>query len=226
MKNLQSLWRNVLGVLLFLSTAASLMLLLRFFVTGSTRFSFLLWNLFLAWLPALISLWFTRPRKEFHRVLAACLFIFWLFLLPNTFYILSDFVHLRASGDINILFDAVLLFSFSAIGFLLGLLSLGIMHLWIRRYIGERLALGAMYVIIYLCSFAIYLGRYLRWNSWDIFTNPLGLLVDVSDRVIAPLDHPRTLSTTVVFFALIGVSYGSFWWIGRFLLRNGKNLVK
>lgn len=216
----------MLGVLLVFSTAASLMLLLRFLVTGSTRFDFLLWNLFLAWLPVVLSLWTARALQQGKSVLTLCLFVLWVLLLPNTFYILSDFVHLQASGDINVLFDAVLLFSFSAVGFGLGLLSLGIVHIGIRRLFSEKASLVIVYIIIFSSSFAIYLGRYLRWNSWDIFTNPLGLLVDVSDRVVAPLDHPRTISTTFVFFAAIGISYGCFWSMARFVYRHRKTLLK
>jgi uncharacterized membrane protein len=96
------------------------------------------------------------------------------------------------------------------------------MHSWLRRTFSKFLSATFIYSTILLCSFAIYLGRYLRWNSWDIITNPLGLLVDISDRFVAPLDHPKTLSTTFVFFVFISLVYSSAWW----LKHNLSSLVK
>jgi uncharacterized membrane protein len=207
------LLRKMLVVLCFFSFIASAMLVARLFLTGSTALGFLLWNLMLAWVPIAASLWFVPTGRSHRPITSASLLIIWFLFLPNTFYILSDFIHLRAYGDINILFDVVLLFLYSCIGFGLGLISLGVMHLWLRRTFSQYVSALLIYGTIFLCSFAIYLGRYLRWNSWDIVTNPLGLLVDISDRVVAPLDHPKTLSTTFIFFVFISLVYSSFWWL-------------
>jgi uncharacterized membrane protein len=62
-------------------------------------------------------------------------------------------------------------------------------------------------ITLLLCSFAIYLGRDLRWNSWDILINPGSLLFDVSDRFLHPGAHPRTFVTTLTFFVLLGTFY-------------------
>lgn len=221
-----NLFHQIIAVLLLLSTAAAMLLLVRYVVTDSMRFVFLLWNLLLAWVPVAAGYWFLRKRKLESPLTSVLLFLAWLLFLPNAFYIVTDFIHLRATGDINILFDIVLLFLFAVVGFLLGVTSLGSMHLWFRQYMSRKTALLAIYGVIFLCSFAIYLGRYLRWNSWSIVTNPFGLLIDVSDRVIAPLDNPRTISTTLVFFVLIGVVYGSVWWLARYLAANYKQLLK
>lgn len=193
--------KQVLGLLLFFSAISAAMLAGRFVVTGSTRLGFLAWNLMLAWIPTVCSLWFI-PRGRLRRpILTMLLLLVWFVFLPNTFYVLSDFIHLRATGDINVLYDVVMLFSYASIGFGLGLVSLGVMHSWFRRTFSKLVSASVIYGTIFLCSFAIYLGRYLRWNSWDIVTNPLGLLVDISDRALAPLDHPKTLSTTFIFLS-------------------------
>ncbi|MEK7472059.1 MAG: DUF1361 domain-containing protein [Patescibacteria group bacterium] len=207
--------RQILGLLLFFSAVATAMLAGRFVITESTRLGFLLWNLMLAWIPTAAALWFIPTGRSRRPILSIFLLLVWFLFLPNTFYILSDFIHLRSSGDINVLYDVVLLFSYAVLGFALGLVSLGVMHSWFRRTFSELVSASFIYGTIFLCSFAIYLGRYLRWNSWDIVTNPLGLLVDISDRVVAPLDHPKTLSTTFIFFVFIALTYSSFWWLAH-----------
>lgn len=207
--------KQILVLLVFFSAVSTIMLAGRFMVSGSTRLGFLVWNLMLAWIPVAASLWFVRPGRSRRPIISMLLLLVWVLFLPNTFYILSDFIHLRSTGDINVFYDVVLLFSYSAIGLALGTVSLGIMHSWFRRSFSRLVSAAFVFCTIFLCSFAIYLGRYLRWNSWDIVTNPLGLLVDISDRVVAPLDHPKTLSTTFIFFVFISVVYGSFWWLGH-----------
>ena len=214
MKRLNELiLRRLLAILLFFSSVAVLMLASRLFVTGSTRLGFLIWNMMLAWIPLAAALWFVPTGRSRRPFISAVLLIIWLLFLPNTFYILSDFIHSRALGDINILFDVVMLFLYSCIGFGIGIMSLGIIHSWLRRALSNFLSTSLIYVSILLCSFAMYLGRFLRWNSWDIVVNPLGLLVDISDRVVAPLDHPKTLSTTFVFFIFISLVYSAAWWL-------------
>lgn len=212
---LQLFLRQILVLLVFFSAVSTAILAGRMVVTGSTRFGFLLWNLILAWLPVAAALWFIPTGRSRRPLLSMFLLIVWFLFLPNTFYILSDFIHLRSTGDINVLYDVVLLFSYAVLGFGLGLVSLGVMHSWFRRIFSRIVSASFIYGTIFLCSFAIYLGRYLRWNSWDIVTNPLGLLVDISDRVVAPLDHPKTLSTTFIFFVFISVAYSSFWWLSH-----------
>lgn len=207
--------RQILGLLVFFSVVSAAMLAGRFVITESTRLGFLLWNLILAWIPTAAALWFIPSGRSRRPILSALLLLTWFLFLPNTFYVLSDFIHLRSTGDINVLYDVVLLFSYASIGLALGLVSLGIIHSWLRRTFGRLVSASFIYGTIFLCSFAIYLGRYLRWNSWDIVTNPLGLLVDISDRVVAPLDHPKTLSTTFIFFVFISLTYSSLWWLTR-----------
>jgi len=67
-------------------------------------------------------------------------------------------------------------------------------------------------VMLLICSFAIYLGRDLRWNSWDVLVNPAGIVFDISERLIDPLDHPDTFTTTAVFFVFL---MGLYWVITR-----------
>ena len=72
-------------------------------------------------------------------------------------------------------------------------------------------------IALLLSGFAIYLGRYLRWNSWDVITNPLGLLFDVSGRIVNPIENPLTFSTTILFFGFLAVLYTVIWRAARLI---------
>jgi len=110
----------------------------------------------------------------------------------------TDLIHLRPQSDAPYWYDLILLVAFAWTGFFLGLVSLSLMQEIIRKVAGSvaswLFALGALA----LSSFGIYLGRFLRWNSWDVFLNPLRLLGDVAEQLRHPLAHFQT----VVFSAL------------------------
>lgn len=186
------------------------------------RYYFLFWNLALAWLPLGFALWLKR-RLLMSRWLSAVnitLTLLWLVFLPNSFYILSDLIHLSNTGEVSVLFDAVLFSSFIFNGFTMGFMSLYAIHLLLIKRLRSEWAHGIIAVVILLCSFAIYLGRSLRWNTWDILVTPIGLLFDVSERIINPIAHPQAFVTTSTFFLLIGTMYLVLWQIARALRRE------
>lgn len=177
--------------------------------TRSLEFSYLPWNLFLAWLPLLLSLVVLRSlrRRLWTNVWPFCLTLLWLILLPNTFYMISDFIHLQDVAGRNLLFDVVLFTSFIATGTFIGFTSLSLVHAELEKRFEQRTAAIIVGCILLLCSFAIYLGRDLRWNSWDVFLNPAGILFDVSDHLFHPLQHGDLFTTTLSFFVLLGSFY-------------------
>lgn len=120
---------------------------------------------------------------------------------------MTDLVHLQSSGEINILFDTVMMLSFIFNGLIMGFLSIYLVHRQLLKRLTIRWAHTIINVVIIVCSFAIYLGRSLRWNSWDVLVNPAGLLYDVSDRLVHPITYPEAILTTVTFSLLIGVMY-------------------
>jgi uncharacterized membrane protein len=200
---------------LLAATAVSVVL----FLGGALRnhsweFAYLMWNLFLAWLPFGFALWLVQilERKVWSSWEALGISALWLIFLPNTFYMVSDFIHLGEVKRIDLLYDAVMFTSFIAIAVVLGVCSLYIVHLEIRKrftLVGSSLWLALM---LLLSSFAIYLGRDLRWNSWDVLTNPGGLLFDVSDRLMHPAAYPQMLLTVSIFLVLMCSMYGIAWY--------------
>lgn len=180
---------------------------------GNFRYWFLLWNLVLGWLPLLFawklklglktSLW-SRPKN-------LLLTLLWLLFLPNSFYILSDLIHLHDSGEVSLLYDIALFFSLIFNAYLAGFMSVFLVHLELIKRLDRRTAHRLVALVLLLCGFAIYIGRYLRWNSWDVIFSPAGLLFDVSERVINPTSHPQFVTTTLVYFLLLGTIYTVIW---------------
>jgi len=181
-------------------------------ITHTDRYWFLIWNLFLAWLPLLFA-WFLYKRTPKGLLWSwqnFVLFILWLLFLPNAFYLFTDFIHLQPTGEIGLMYDVVLIGCYAWCGFIMGYLSLYMVHMRTLQRFG-RIAHWLPPICLLLCGFAIYLGRYLRWNSWDIIINPFGLLFDITDRLINPGEHILTFSATLLFFAFLAVIYLVFW---------------
>jgi uncharacterized membrane protein len=209
-----------------ISNAVSIGLIaVRFMASTNYRYWFLLWNLFLAWLPLLFAWLFHRTVRQgrlWHWKTLALLAA-WLGFLPNSFYILSDFVHLRATYEVSLLFDVVMFSSFVWNGFLAGFMATFVVHEELRRRMVGRRADMVIGIVLFLCSFAIYLGRFLRWNTWDVIFNPAGLLFDVSDRIINPGSYPRTFATTGTFFVLLAGMYTVIWYLVAYLRLSRKS---
>lgn len=177
---------------------------------------YLVWNLFLAWLPLLLAVCLvTRlPRHGWSSWPSIALTLLWLVFLPNSFYIVSDFVHLSVQSN-NVLFTAVMLLSFALNGLALGFLSLWLVHRELLTRFRARTAHELVGVILLLTSFAIYLGRNLRWNTWDVLTNPAGVLFDISDPFLNPRTHLVAFTTTLTFLALLGSIYWIVWQLAQ-----------
>lgn len=193
--------------------------------TGQSTYVFLVWNLLLAWLPLLFA-WTLVVRLQTTRWRSLeniFLTFLWLGFLPNTFYIMSDLVHLNTTGSISILFDLVMFLTFAWNGFVLGYISLFLVHREIRKRYGRMTGHVVVALVLLLCSFAIYLGRYLRWNSWDILINPAGLIFDVSDSFINPAAHPNAFTTTTMFFILLTCIYAVSYELVAMLTRADKS---
>lgn len=216
--------RTRLGFALGFSSLVSLGLFFTAAISNhSMVFSYLIWNLFLAWLPLVFGVWLERTLK--HKVWssweALLATVLWLAFLPNSFYMISDFIHIQEVQRVDLLYDVVMFSAFILNGAMLGFLSLYSVHKLLLQRLHWRVSAIITASIILVCSFAIYLGRDLRWNSWDILVNPGGILFDVSDRLLHPTAYPQAFSTTLSFFALLGSLYVVAWQIAR-SLRNAK----
>lgn len=197
--------RIVVLALLLLWCAA--MVAVRVERTGSWYYGFLLANLFLASIPLVLSTGLrVAERIKLHWTLKAGVFGLWLLFLPNAPYILTDILHLPRASQAPAWYDLALLLSCSGTGLLLGYLSLiDVQAIVARRYsdlVGWLFAL----ISLGLSGFAIYLGRFLRWNSWDVITTPT-LVLDLLSHVKHPMAHTQSLSVTFIFGIIFVLGY-------------------
>jgi uncharacterized membrane protein len=175
---------------------------------GTTGFLFLIWNLFLAWVPYWISLVLERSSRRFKSsILTGFLLLSWLLFFPNAPYILTDFLHLRNRAPIPYWYDLMLLASFAWTGLILGLLSLYEVQLFLRKRVGNWLSWFVAVTAIFLCGFGIYLGRFLRWNSWDVLTKPTTLAVDLFDIICHPFTAGNELGIALVLSVFLLLAY-------------------
>lgn len=201
--------RQFMGALVFSSLIGVAFFLYGAWRNSSLEYSYLCWNLALAWLPLIFAIYLVKVLRtklwSSWEALAAS--ILWLVFVPNSFYMISDFIHLQDAARINILYDAIMFTSFISTGVILGFTSLHLVHRELLQRFSTRMAASWIAFTLLVCSVAIYIGRDLRWNSWDILTNPGGLLFDVSDRLAHPAAYPQMLLTVVTFFVLLGTMY-------------------
>ncbi len=212
-----------------LALAGSSVVSVGFWVVGafsnhSSDFWYLNWNLFLGWLPLLLALWLDRilRTKLWSSWLALLATLLWLGFLPNSFYVISDFVHLTEVPRVDIVFDTVMLASFGVNGLVLGYLSLFMVHGELRKRLSAKVSGALVAGVLALSSFAIYVGRDLRWNTWDVIVSPASLLFDVSDRIINAPAHPQVISITISFFVFLGSLYLVVWYLARALRQQQK----
>jgi uncharacterized membrane protein len=185
----------------------------RVFISGTWRYSFIFSNLILAW-AGLAFGWLLAGRVKNNTWISwgsLGLTVLWLAFLPNTWYVLTDFLHVIPTGEVSEIYDIVLIGTLVINGFILGFTSLYLVHRQIIKRMGENQSLLLIAIVILLSSFAIYLGRNLRWNSWDVLANPSGVILSVSDRIVDPFGHPRALNVTGLFFVLLSSIYFSIW---------------
>jgi uncharacterized membrane protein len=194
---------------LALSSALCLAALFARWVYGEAgAYDFLPWNLFLAWVPlaAAVAV-YDAARRETKLVRLLPLAAIWLLFLPNAPYLLTDFVHLGSRDDAPVWFDIVLFGSFAWTGMLLGFLSIFLMQGVVRRAYGSLWSWVLVGASLGASSFGIYLGRSLRWNSWDFLVRPGALLADIWARVADPLAYPRGVGMTLALTAVLWTGY-------------------
>lgn len=217
-------WLAGLAALLVVMSAGSIALLaLRAARIGEPTFAFLVWNLFLAWVPFVLSLGLAWLHvRGGHRIALGALGVTWLLFLPNAPYILTDFIHLGAAPGMPLWFDAALIGSFAGTGLLLGLGSLLVVHRVVDARAGRAAGWGVAVGSLVLSALGIYLGRFPRFNSWDVLTNPGGLVEVVLLRLADPLGNPFLLRFGAAMTVILLGSYVVAWVLGRGLVAPGR----
>ncbi len=201
------------------SLFSCLMVITRVLYTGHGTFLFLVWNLFLAYIPYLITECLAvLPKWVNNKFRFFSLFAVWLFCIPNSFYIITDLFHLGDYyNDFRApqWFDLAMILSFVWNGLLLGVLSVRQMEKFMSRYLSGKHELFFLYPIMWLNAFGVYIGRYLRFNSWDLITDPFQLLRDIARIVVHPLGFHYAWEMVFCFSILMTLMYLTLKRIGK-----------
>jgi uncharacterized membrane protein len=195
--------------LLASSCFSCLLLFGRMLVTQSLEYIFLPWNLFLGFVPYWITWWMRRnvvihqKRIKLFIALAA-----WLLFIPNSFYIITDLFHFTNIRSAPKWFDLLLIFSFAWNGILCGIISLRRVEIIMMTLLkGKRFSLFIVFILMWLSAFGIYIGRYLRFNSWDLITDPLDLIRDILNMIVHPIHNIYPWGMTLCYSVFMTFLY-------------------
>ena len=185
-----------------------LVLALRFHLAGHHYYVFMLWNLFLAAIPLGLSLGLSRINRP---IVALPLLAVWLLFFPNAPYILTDLLHLHERADhVPKWLDLLMLLSFALVALSFGFQSLHIVQHWFVQKFSHAVAWCVTLGSLALSGFGIYLGRFDRWNSWDIIRRPASLVSRIASYVFHPLAHSHIWGFSLGFGTMLILAY-LFW---------------
>lgn len=204
---LHSVLHNPLLIILTWSLLAIGTVWIRYITSGSTYYIFMIWNLLLALVPLGISGFLVMHKIKRYTPALAAVFFLWIIFYPNTLYMITDFVHLKGRNGIPLWYDFILLILFASAGLYIGFISLTHMHILVRKLFSEREGWIFSYITLFLSGFGVYFGRFLRWNSWDIFFNPLKILRMNSFWIANPFHYPKIIVISLLFAAFFIAFY-------------------
>ena len=199
-------YRLALGSLLVAASLIAVVLeRLPAWLHGSRAYAGLLVTLGLAWVPFVAAALAYLPRKNrltFFLIMPVCTLV-WLAFFPNAPYLLTDFNQLAMSaGGAPLWLDVILLIWVAWTGLFLGIASLYLIQEIVTRVAGPLIGWAFAIVATVLSSIGVYLGRFLRWNSWDLLQNPLPIARDMYGIVRHPIDNLPTYVFTILFTLL------------------------
>jgi uncharacterized membrane protein len=176
---------------------------LRTHETGDAYYRFLVWNLILAWVPLVLAMGaYGRARRRVDLTVAVLL-VPWLLFFPNAPYLLTDFIHL-GEGPAPLWYDALMLSAFAWTGLLLGFGSLYLVQMILRRAFGTVVAWLGVVVALSLASIGVYVGRFIRFNSWDALLHPIRVAEVVNEQLSAVPARTAEALLGLVAFLLVG----------------------
>lgn len=186
-------------------------LAIRIHETQSFHYTFLVWNLFLAWVPLIAASLVVVFVRRGSRPLAGVLFVVWLLFFPNAPYMLTDFIHLSVDesrrGASPLWYDALMLAAFAWTALMLGFVSLYLIH----GIVGRRASAAVGWVVVVcalgLASIGVYIGRFAGFNSWDAVAHPRRVLSVIRHETDSPLHDPKMVAALFALTASLFVGY-------------------
>ncbi len=202
-----SSYSAVIRQLFLLSAFCFALQTFRMVCTGTLSYIFLPWNLLLAWVPLAFATVATRQASKLKLFMA---FVLWLLFFPNSPYIITDLIHLTPRTGWPHWYDAFLIYSFALAGLLAGIVSALIIYRKLKEVLPPLFARAVVLGSMLLCGYGVYMGRFLRWNSWDALTNPFQILSDTFTQLAHPITYSRTYGITLLSSILIWLVFKVF----------------
>jgi len=220
MEAIKSLIQTRFKTLFLISVAlafSAILLMVRIKLNKSFFFLFLIWNVFLAIIPYTITMYLnTKPNLSKFKLVFWLLV--WLAFLPNAPYIVTDLIHIRIGNDSLLWLDVLVVLSFALSGLLLFYVSIIDMQQLVKSKFKKISVETLTTLILILCGFGVYLGRFLRYNSWEIISQPQVLISDVFNILISPFQNADAW--------LFTLGFGAFLVIGFWMFKNLNQLEK
>jgi uncharacterized membrane protein len=167
---------------------------------------FFVWNLVLAWIPVFFAAGFAVVRR---RIWLIPLGLGWLAFLPNAPYLVTDLVHLGSGVE---LWRHVMQYGVAAwTGVILGAVSMHLVRQRIEREFGAVTGWIVVVVSVGLCAIGVVIGRFQRWNSWDLVTQPGAVAATTLDWVRSPLAYVQPTGVALAVGAFFGLAYLTLW---------------
>jgi uncharacterized membrane protein len=191
------------------SGTSVVLVIARIIWTHNIRYSFLVWNLLLAWLPMILAL---LACEKYQRAsgrhwgflgLAGA----WLLFFPNAPYIFTDLIHLPMGFYPHYWVDLVLILLCALTGLVLGFVSLYLMQSVVHRTLGRAASWFFIAAVAALSGFGIYLGRFMRFNSWDVVFKPRQVYHGIGTWFADPLANSNSLAFPLLFGTFLFITY-------------------
>lgn len=200
---------HALYPLLLSSLLACGLLAGRLYFTRHWTYIFMAWNLFLAWIPYGVSLGLALLGQSPSRrwLLLWGLGLVWLVFLPNAPYLVTDLMHLRPRDPMPFWYDLGLFAVFAWTGLFLTVFSLRAMQRLVAARAGRVVSWLFVAGVLGLNGVGVYIGRFLRWNSWDLLLHPQTILAQMTGRLANPLEYPGSIGFTFMFAMFLLVCY-------------------
>ncbi len=182
----------------------AVLLAYRIVYTHTIGLCFIPWNLLLAGLPLIFSY---MLNKITDLKIAWGMFGLWLLFFPNAIYIVTDMFHLKEGLHVPQWFDLLILFSAALSGLIMGMVSLNQVEKFLVKKLNRKYVPFIVFSLFLLCGYGVYLGRYERWNSWDIFTEPFSLFLNIGHDVRHPFQNQQSWMLSLLFAAWLYTLY-------------------
>ncbi|GCF07260.1 DUF1361 domain-containing protein [Dictyobacter arantiisoli] len=171
----------------------------------------MLLNLFLAWIPIVCvssALFFFLTSITSQLWLVILLLCIWFVFFPNSTYLVTEFHHLKEEvNTVPFWFDTIVILSLALCGVLLGSFSLLLIHRILDLYLPPILSWPLIVAYFFLSNVGIYIGRFLRFNSWDVLTKPLKL----AKNILAELKDRQKANSLLLFSTLFTIFLLTFY---------------